>query len=49
MPRLDQMSLFLSSLPATATEETVRTRVVKSLPGIDPTSLRSIVHVAKSR
>jgi len=45
----DQMSLFLSSLPASATEETIRTRVIKSLPGVEPTSLRSIVHVAKSR
>ena len=45
----DQMSLFLSSLPASATEQTIRTRVIKSLPGVDPTSLRSIVHVAKSR
>ena len=45
----DQMSLFLSSLPASATEETVRTRVIKSLPGVEQTSLRSIVHVAKSR
>jgi len=43
------MSLFLSSLPASATEETVRTRVIKSLPGVEQTSLRSIVHVAKSR
>lgn len=43
------MSLFLSSLPASATEDTVRTRVIKSLPGVEPTSLRSIVHVAKSR
>jgi pre-mRNA-splicing factor RBM22/SLT11 len=45
----EQMSLFLSSLPASATEQTVRTCVIKSLPGVDPTSLRSIVHVAKSR
>jgi hypothetical protein len=44
-----QMSLFLSSLPPSATEDTVRTRVVKSIPGVDPTSLRSVVHVAKSR
>lgn len=43
------MSLFLSSLPPSATEDTVRTRVITSLPGVDPTSLRSIVHVAKSR
>ncbi|KAI0064577.1 pre-mRNA-splicing factor SLT11 [Artomyces pyxidatus] len=42
------MSLFLSSLPASATEESVRTRVVQSLPGIQP-SIRSVVHVAKSR
>jgi pre-mRNA-splicing factor RBM22/SLT11 len=45
----DQMSLFLSSLPASATEDIVRTRVIKSLPGVEQTSLRSIVHVAKSR
>jgi pre-mRNA-splicing factor RBM22/SLT11 len=45
----DQMSLFLSSLPASATEDTIRTRVVKSLPGVEQASLRSIVHVAKSR
>lgn len=44
-----QMSLFLSSLPASATEDTVRARVIKSLPGVDPTSLRSVVHVSKSR
>ncbi|KAI0273352.1 pre-mRNA-splicing factor SLT11 [Gloeopeniophorella convolvens] len=43
------MSLFLSSLPASATEESIRTRVVKSLPGVDPSSLRSVVYVAKSR
>jgi pre-mRNA-splicing factor RBM22/SLT11 len=43
------MSLFLSSLPPSATEDTVRARVIKSLPGVDPTSLRSVVHVAKSR
>ncbi|KAI9508284.1 pre-mRNA-splicing factor SLT11 [Russula earlei] len=43
------MSLFLSSLPASATEQTIRTRVIKSLPAIDPSSLRSIVHVTKSR
>lgn len=45
----DQMSLFLSSLPASATEDTIRTCVIKSLPGVEATSLRSIVHVAKSR
>src|SRR6266849_1652665 len=30
----DQMSLFLSSLPASATEQTIRTRVIKTLPGV---------------
>jgi pre-mRNA-splicing factor RBM22/SLT11 len=49
LPPYNQMSLFLSSLPASATEETIRTRVIKSLPASSPTSLRSIVHVAKSR
>jgi pre-mRNA-splicing factor RBM22/SLT11 len=43
------MSLFLTSLPASATEESVRTRVLKSLPGIQPDQLRSVVHVTKSR
>ncbi|TFY65802.1 hypothetical protein EVG20_g5287 [Dentipellis fragilis] len=43
------MSLFLSSLPASATEETVRTRVLQSLPMIQPAQLRSVVYVAKSR
>ncbi|OSX65340.1 hypothetical protein POSPLADRAFT_1044728 [Postia placenta MAD-698-R-SB12] len=42
-------SLFLTSLPANATEEAVRTRVVKSLPALDPALIKSIVHVAKSR
>src|SRR5882762_2956061 len=44
-----QMSLFLSSLPASATEDSIRTRVVKSLSMIQPSSIRSIVHVEKSR
>ncbi|THH12522.1 hypothetical protein EW146_g7618 [Bondarzewia mesenterica] len=43
------MSLFLSSLPTTATEATVRTRVLQSLPMIQPAQLRSVVHVGKSR
>lgn len=42
-------SLFLSSLPPTATEASVRTAVVKSIPGLDPQKIRSIVYVAKSR
>ncbi|TFY75220.1 hypothetical protein EWM64_g8792 [Hericium alpestre] len=43
------MSLFLAALPADATEATVRTRVLQSLPMIQPSQVRSIVHVAKSR
>ncbi|KAI0332146.1 pre-mRNA-splicing factor SLT11 [Cubamyces sp. BRFM 1775] len=42
-------SLFLSSLPASATEESVRTRVLKSLPAVQPSQLKSVVYVAKSR
>lgn len=43
------MSLFLSSLPTAATETTIRTRVLQSLPMIQPAQVRSIVHVSKSR
>ncbi|KIY43582.1 hypothetical protein FISHEDRAFT_53633 [Fistulina hepatica ATCC 64428] len=43
------MSLFLSSLPADATEVSIRTRVLHSIPAVPPAQLRSIVHVAKSR
>jgi len=43
------MSLFLSSLPASADEQSIRTRVVQSLPAIDPSQVRSVVHVAKSK
>ncbi|KDQ61029.1 hypothetical protein JAAARDRAFT_173485 [Jaapia argillacea MUCL 33604] len=43
------MSLFLSSLPASSTELSVRTRVLQSLPAIQPSQLRSVVHVAKSK
>lgn len=42
-------SLFISSLPVTATEQSIRTRVTKSLPAIQPNQIKSIVHVAKSR
>jgi len=45
----DITSLFLSSLPADATEASVRAAVVRSLPSLDPQKIRSIVHVAKSR
>jgi pre-mRNA-splicing factor RBM22/SLT11 len=44
-----QVSLFLTSLPASATEESVRTTVLTSLPSVQPTQLRSVVHVAKSK
>ncbi|KAF8447718.1 hypothetical protein L210DRAFT_3527024 [Boletus edulis BED1] len=43
------MSLFLSSLPDSATEADIRTLVVKSLPHVSSPELRSVVHVAKSR
>lgn len=42
-------SLFLSSLPASATELSIRTHVINSLPQIPASQLRSVVHVAKSR
>ncbi|KAG2078151.1 hypothetical protein BDR04DRAFT_1087876 [Suillus decipiens] len=42
-------SLFLSSLPASATELSIRTHVINSLPQIPSSQLRSVVHVAKSR
>lgn len=44
-----QTSLFLSSLPAEATELSVRTKVVQSLPHVPSSQLKSIVHVAKTR
>jgi pre-mRNA-splicing factor RBM22/SLT11 len=43
------MSIFLSSLPPNATEETIKTRVVLSIPSVEPSKIRSVVHVAKSR
>ncbi|KAJ7125483.1 hypothetical protein C8R43DRAFT_1030364 [Mycena crocata] len=43
------MSIFLSSLPASSTELSVRTCVLQSLPSVDPTQLKSVVHVEKSR
>lgn len=42
-------SIFLTALPATATEESIRTQVVKSLPNADPAQIKSVVHVTKSR
>jgi pre-mRNA-splicing factor RBM22/SLT11 len=46
---LHQTSIFLSSLPAEATELGIRTRVIQSLPGMQPSQLKSVVHVTKSR
>ncbi|KAL1744548.1 hypothetical protein HDZ31DRAFT_82602 [Schizophyllum fasciatum] len=42
-------SLFVSSLPANATEASVRQRVIQTLPSISPERIRSVVHVEKSR
>ncbi|KAJ7219393.1 hypothetical protein GGX14DRAFT_436009 [Mycena pura] len=42
-------SIFLPLLPATSTEQSVRTSVLQSLPSVDASELKSIVHVAKSQ
>ncbi|CAE7117704.1 unnamed protein product, partial [Rhizoctonia solani] len=42
-------SLFISSLPANATEASVRTALLNSIPFIPPTAVKSVVHVEKSR
>ncbi|KAI0748354.1 hypothetical protein C8Q80DRAFT_1171432 [Daedaleopsis nitida] len=42
-------SLFLTSLSASSTEESIRTRVLKSLPSVSPAQLKSVVYVAKTR
>ncbi|KZT40836.1 hypothetical protein SISSUDRAFT_1059890 [Sistotremastrum suecicum HHB10207 ss-3] len=42
-------SLFITLLPASTTEQSLRTTVVQSIPSIDPAAIRSIVHVAKTR
>lgn len=42
-------SLFLSSLPTDANEESIRTHVVNSLPHTPTSQLKSVVYVAKSR
>ncbi|KAG7092541.1 hypothetical protein E1B28_008891 [Marasmius oreades] len=43
------ISLFLSSLAPRSTEQSIRMRVLQSLPSMDPTNLKSVVHVEKSR
>ncbi|KAG8933277.1 Pre-mRNA-splicing factor slt11 [Tulasnella sp. 418] len=42
-------SLFLSSLPEKTTEQSLRAAVVASVPSIPVASIKSVVHVAKSR
>ncbi|KAJ7063402.1 hypothetical protein C8F01DRAFT_1132880 [Mycena amicta] len=42
-------SLFLPSVPASSTEQSIRTFVLRSLPSVDPSELKSIVHVAKTK
>lgn len=44
-----QTSLFLSSLPATSNETTIRTAVLQTLPSADQNQLKSVVHVEKTR
>ena len=46
---LRQTSLFLTTLPASATEQSLRTRVLQSLPALTPAQIKSVVHVEKSR
>ncbi|QRW00761.1 pre-mRNA-splicing factor SLT11 [Ceratobasidium sp. AG-Ba] len=42
-------SLFITSLPATATELSVRTSLLSTIPFIPPAAIKSVVHVEKSR
>ncbi|KAF7294836.1 Pre-mRNA splicing factor [Mycena indigotica] len=42
-------SLFLPSVPATSTEQSIRTSVFQSLSSVDPAEVKSIVHVAKTK
>ncbi|KAG8738721.1 Pre-mRNA-splicing factor slt11 [Ceratobasidium sp. 414] len=42
-------SLFITSLPATATEASVRTSLLSTIPFIPPAAVKSVVHVEKSR
>ncbi|KAK2466771.1 hypothetical protein APHAL10511_001029 [Amanita phalloides] len=42
-------SLFISSLSPKSTEQSIKTRVLQSLPSVDPTELKSVVHIAKTR
>jgi len=42
-------SLFLTALPTTVDENSLRTTLLTSLPSVSPNALKSIVHVAKNR
>ncbi|KAF7323078.1 Pre-mRNA splicing factor [Mycena chlorophos] len=42
-------SLFLPLVPATSTEDSIRASVVKSLSSVDPSEIKSIVHVPQSK
>lgn len=42
-------SLFLSSLPESANETTIRTAIFQSIPSLGKDKLRNVVHVAKTR
>jgi len=42
-------SLFLSPLPPSTTEETLRTHLITSIPSIPQTSIKSIVYVEKNK
>lgn len=41
--------MFLSMLSPSSTELSIRTRVLQSLPTLDATQIKSVVHVEKSR
>jgi hypothetical protein len=43
-----QASIFLFSLPAQSTKLSIHTCIIQSLPAMQPTQLKSVVHVAKS-
>ncbi|KAI0797659.1 hypothetical protein C8Q75DRAFT_739188 [Abortiporus biennis] len=42
-------SLFLASLPADASEASIRTRVLQTVPSVQPSGVKSVVHVAKTK
>ncbi|KIP09080.1 hypothetical protein PHLGIDRAFT_103302 [Phlebiopsis gigantea 11061_1 CR5-6] len=42
-------SLFLTTLPTSATEDVIRSAVVQTLPNVPQTQIKSVVHVVKSR